>query len=161
MAVLIAWLRDSPLPRLLYRLYGGYLRLRRPRTLGVRTLVLDRDGAILLIRHSYRPGWFLPGGGVAKWETLEAAARRETREEGGVEIDGAVELFGMYANFTAHCCDHVALYVARRWRPVVSHSVEVVETRFAAPHDLPTDTTPATRRRIEEFLGRADRVAHW
>ncbi|MGH2524933.1 MAG: NUDIX domain-containing protein, partial [Anaerolineales bacterium] len=74
----------NPLTRLLYTLAYKADRVRcffmRPLTVGVK-LLLVREGAILLVRHSYKPGWHLPGGGVKKGETLEQAARRETREE--------------------------------------------------------------------------------
>lgn len=159
-----AWIdlvRRSPLPRTAFLLQSAYLRVRKPRTLGVRTLAVDETGAVLLVRHSYRPGWFLPGGGVQKWETLEQAAIREVREEGGLEIEALDGLFGVYANFTEYRCDHVALFVSRRWRAVDSRSAEIAESGFFAPHDLPAGTTAATRRRIDEFTGLAPQSIHW
>lgn len=40
--------------------------------------------ALLLVRSSYRVEWTLPGGGVRRGETPEAAARRELAEEIGI-----------------------------------------------------------------------------
>ena len=37
---------------------------QRPMTLGVRGLVIDADNRVLLVRHTYLPGFYLPGGGV-------------------------------------------------------------------------------------------------
>ncbi len=159
-----AWidlLHRSPLPRAAFLLQNAYLLLRKPRTLGVRTLALDSAENVLLVRHSYRPGWFLPGGGVHKWETLEAAAIREAREEGAIEIEALDGMFGVYANFDRYRCDHVALFIARRWRKIETRSAEIAETGFFPMEDLPQGTTESTRRRIEEIAGGGPRSAYW
>ena len=161
MSAWIDLLHRSPLPRAAFMLQNAYLLVRKPRTLGVRTMVLDEAGNVLLVRHSYRPGWFLPGGGVHKWETLEQAAIRESREEGAVEIASLDGLFGVYANFTPYRCDHVALFVSRHWRKIDTRSAEIAEAGFFPLDDPPRGTTDATCRRIDEFLDKAPKSNRW
>ena len=49
---------------------------------GCRVLVIDPDGRVLLIRHSYGSRrWMMPGGGVKRGEDVLVAAQREVREE--------------------------------------------------------------------------------
>jgi ADP-ribose pyrophosphatase YjhB (NUDIX family) len=49
--------------------------------------VIERaDGALLLIRNSYRPRWGFPGGFLKRSESPDDAARREVREEVGVDV---------------------------------------------------------------------------
>ena len=87
----MASIRD-PLLRLVYRV--GYRVLQvwwliaRPKKHGVKC-VLVRDDEVLLIRHTYggrRAEWDLPGGGVKHREEPRQAARREVREELGVDL---------------------------------------------------------------------------
>jgi ADP-ribose pyrophosphatase YjhB (NUDIX family) len=140
----------------------GWLRLRRPVTLGVRGLVVDTDGRVLLVRHSYVDGWHLPGGGVDRDETLEAAARREVREEAGIEPLDPVRFHALQARFRHGASDHVATFVITRWRGEVrADGFEILEAAFFASDALPEETTEATRRRIEEHLGRRPIGAAW
>lgn len=70
------------------RLRRRVLRLVSPTfTVGALCLVENRHASFLLVRHSYRSGWGLPGGIVKRHEDVEAAAHREVREEVCLEID--------------------------------------------------------------------------
>jgi len=161
MDMLIRGFRSTPLPGLLWRLRQGWLALFRPFRLGVRTLVTDEAGRILLVRHSYRPGWHFPGGGVKKWETLPEAAIRETEEEAGVRIRRLDRLVGVYANFGIGYCDHVALFTASDWHPAAGESLEIAEVRFFSPDQVPADASPPTQRRLGEVLGGKPADTHW
>jgi 8-oxo-dGTP pyrophosphatase MutT (NUDIX family) len=146
------------------RAYLAYARFRRAMTLGVRGAVFDKDGRVFLIRHSYVPGWYFPGGGVEVGETMEDALGRELMEEGGIKLGESPRLFGVYFNRALSRRDHVALYVAREWsQPVMPKlpNFEVVDAGFFAPDALPEDTSAGTRRRLAEILGQADRSPEW
>jgi len=50
-------------------------------------VIIELAGGIILIRRRNPPhGWAIPGGFVDYGETVEAAARREAREETGLEL---------------------------------------------------------------------------
>jgi 8-oxo-dGTP pyrophosphatase MutT (NUDIX family) len=139
------------------------VRRNRPWTsLGVRTAVFGPDGTVLLVRHSYTPGWHFPGGGVGRWETAADAAVRELREEAGLAADGPPRLFGFYANFGTGMSDHVALYVVDRWSgtPTPDRG-EIVEAAFLRLDALPADVNAGTRRRIAEIRDGTPPAAAW
>ena len=50
-------------------------------------VALWHDGELLVVRHSYRYGWSLPGGRLRRGETPRQAAVRELREEVGIVVD--------------------------------------------------------------------------
>ena len=139
--------------------YAG-LELRRmawqPVTLGVRVLLV-RNGEVLLVRHTYRDGWFLPGGGVKRHETLEAAARREAHEEVGATI-GELRLMGAYSNFAEAKSDHVVVFVSESFEQTPNASAEIAEARFFRFDALPEGVSAGSLRRIEEFLDPAAAV---
>jgi 8-oxo-dGTP pyrophosphatase MutT (NUDIX family) len=131
----------------------GRLWWTRAVTLGVRAVVLDEANRVLLVRHSYTPGWYLPGGGVDRGETAEAAAIREVREETGVLCRGRPLLHGLFHNARLKR-DHVVCYVIRDFdpAPVSAPDWEIAETGFFALDALPEGTTAATRRRLDEVV---------
>ena len=147
----------------LRRVLHFYWRFARAMTLGVRALVIDGEGRIFLVKHSYVSGWHLPGGGVEAGETLVEAAARELREEGNIELTAPPRLHGIFFNSRASRRDHVALFVVRAFRqvaaPVPDH--EIVAHGFFAVDALPDETTASTRARITEVLGCAAASERW
>ena len=144
----------SALLQAAYRIQKQLWKLLRPRTRGVKVMLFNGAGEILLIRNSYgRSDLFvLPGGGVRPFETPEAAAKREVREE----LDCGVQCLTLVS--THHSAaegkrDTVHLFAASALGNPKSDNREVVEARFFPLNALPVNVSPATRRRIEEHLG--------
>jgi ADP-ribose pyrophosphatase YjhB (NUDIX family) len=138
--------------------------LRRPRlSLGVRLIALDGAGRVFLVRHSYLPGWHLPGGAVEPEETVRAAAVREAGEEGGLLFDRRPELFQIYRSDAGGRRDHIALFVvegARQERPR-RPGAEIIGSGFYPVDALPEGVTGATRARLAEVLGGAEPGDVW
>ena len=143
-------------------LFFRYARLRRSLTLGVRGLVLDVEGRVLLVEHTYVPGWHLPGGGVERGETAERALGRELVEEAGVEMTGPPRLLSVHSNHAYFPGDHVLVFRVDRWRPATATARgEIHAVGWFAPDDLPKTVTSPTRRRIAEALAAAPAQALW
>ncbi|MGI5479870.1 NUDIX domain-containing protein [Streptomyces lavendofoliae] len=69
--------------------YAAYIA-GLPRVLaGAAALLRDEEGRVLLVEPNYRDGWVLPGGTVESdaGETPRQAARRETLEEIGLDVE--------------------------------------------------------------------------
>jgi len=77
----------------LFRVLPRRIRLRVVHTLspsftvGAVCVIERSDGAVLLVRHSYRQRWGLPGGLLQRGEEVELGARREAEEEVGLQIE--------------------------------------------------------------------------
>ena len=129
-----------------------YWRLTRGLTLGARGLIFDGNGRVFLVKHSYLPGWHLPGGGVEPGETLLAALARELREEGNIELIDPPLLHAVYFNRRVSPRDHVALFVVRSFHQTAppQPNGEIIAHGFFATDALPADTSRATRERIAE-----------
>jgi ADP-ribose pyrophosphatase YjhB (NUDIX family) len=140
-----------------------YWRMSRGLTLGVRGLVLDGQGRVFLVKHTYVPGWYLPGGGVEPGETVLDALARELKEEGNIELAQAPEQFGIYFQPEVAQRDHVVLFVVKHFRqpapPVPDR--EIMAHGFFPRDALPPDTTPATRARIAEVTAGAPVSPRW
>lgn len=146
------------------RMFHRYFLLRRAMTLGARAMVLDRPaGTVFLIRHTYVPGWHLPGGGVELGQTMEEAVARECLEEGNIVFTAPPVLRSIHLNISATRRDHVGFYVVEGFRQTEPKRPdrEVAETGFFRLDRLPEGVTRATRRRIDEVIGGTAPDPYW
>ncbi len=136
------------------RAVQSYWRMSRSLTLGAQGVVLDAAERVLLVRHTYRPGWHFPGGGVERNETAREALERELNEEAGVQLDGPPQLFAIYANFVYFPSDHITLFVVRQWRQPLppGPTREIAEVGFFARDQLPEGVVDPVRRRLREIF---------
>jgi 8-oxo-dGTP pyrophosphatase MutT (NUDIX family) len=139
-----------------------WYRLTRGMTLGTRTVVVNGEGGVLLVRHGYAPGWLLPGGGVERGETIFESAKRELVEEAGIFAGEEPAFHGLFLNDANFRGDHVAVLVLRKFRQeAFKPNLEIAEARFFAANALPEGTTGGTRRRIGEILNGSPPPSHW
>ena len=131
-------------------------------TLGVRGVVLDGEGRVFLIQHTYVSGWHLPGGGVEAGETFLEALQRELMEEGRIELAAEPVLHGLFFNSHVSRRDHVAIYVVRHsartacLSPIMRSWPAASSRRRAAGRDH-----QGTRLRIAEVLDGKEPIATW
>ncbi len=148
------------LTNMAFRLHMLVRAVISPAVLGVAGAVFDTSGRVLLVRHSYAPGWQLPSGGVGRGEHPDDALRRELAEELGL-CGGTIRLIGFYARKAGWVGAPVMLYriedAVVNFRP----NLEVRAILFADPLAPPPDTTPAARRRLAELSGQCGISPTW
>jgi len=156
--------RQTGWPRLRNRLFHLYFLARRPMTLGVRGLVHDREtNSVFLIRHTYVPGWQLPGGGVEVGETMGEALAREFAEEGNIAFTAPPRLKSVHFNRRTSRRDHVGFYLIEDFVQSTPKEPdhEIAESGFFPLGGLPEGVTPATLRRIAEVFDGAESSPYW
>lgn len=108
-------------------------------TVGSICVIERADGAVLLVRHSYRRRWGTPGGLLARGELPAAAAVREADEEIGL----AVELVGVPTVVVEAEARRVDVVFRCRLAAGVDaddaapRSPEITECRWFDPTELP------------------------
>jgi ADP-ribose pyrophosphatase YjhB (NUDIX family) len=137
------WLRRF----LVKRVTPGY-------TVGAMCMIRRDDGARLLIRHSYRQGWGVPGGLLKRGEPPADGVLRETMEEVGLEV----VLEGTPTVFVDPKVRRVdVIFSARPADParteVTISSAEVIEARWFLPEELPP-LQPETQNALRLVLQR-------
>jgi len=149
--------------RLLQRLFMWGAMITRGATLGVRAIVVDKSNRIVLVRHTYVSGWYLPGGGVERGETLMTSLKRELLEEANVRLTGEAELIGIYLNLNISKQDHVALFLCCDWEQdaIPKPNMEIAECAIFPLDELPEDITPSTRARLSEVLEGSVKSEFW
>jgi ADP-ribose pyrophosphatase YjhB (NUDIX family) len=122
--------------------------------LGAASVILDDHGRILLVKHAYGElNWELPGGGGEARESAEQTARREAREEVGVELH-IDRLAGVYWEPEKDAHHFVFLARSKDEAGVHDHT-EITEIGWFEPRDLPRPMSDFTERRIADAVSGA------
>ncbi|HTK06449.1 MAG TPA: NUDIX domain-containing protein [Ktedonobacteraceae bacterium] len=124
---------------------SGNTRLFR---VGVYAVIFAGTKVLLALRRDIA-WWNLPGGGMEPGETVEEAMRREVREETGLEVE-VESLVGVYSKPQKQ-----EVVLTFRCRIVGGHLQETDESRecrFFLPGEMPMNTLPKHRQRVEDAL---------
>lgn len=119
---------------------------------GASAAILNASGELLLVRHSYRHGWGLPGGSLGRAENPAEAIQRELREELGLELEanGSLQWF---LNQRWRRVETVFSMDVGEQSPVIS-SPEIAEVGWFSLDDLPELERYLTVV-LEQVLGRS------
>jgi len=127
---------------------------------GVRAIILDDQGQVLLQHRTDLGCWGLPAGGVELGETASEALRREVREETSLEVVQA-EPIALYSGPSQHFrypngdeiqCFSVG-FIVRKWSGTpIADGIEGSEVRFWPLNALPKDIVSLHRRTIEDYV---------
>jgi ADP-ribose pyrophosphatase YjhB (NUDIX family) len=140
--------------RVAHRVRHRWRGLRGVPIAGVSVLLTNISGDLLLLRHSYGPAvWSLPGGGLKASEDPVECARREMREELGVEILGMRDL-GRLEEILSGAPHTAYLFAGRCDTMPRPDEREIIEARFFPTHSLPEPMGDMTRQRIAAWRAR-------
>lgn len=129
-------------------------RWRKAPIAGVTVIITNLTGDVLLLRHSYGPAvWALPGGGLSRGEDPLDGARREMREELGVEL-ARIEAIGTLEEVLSGSPHTAHIFAATCDQRPKPDRREVTEARFFPSHSLPEPLGRTTRNRIAMWKAR-------
>lgn len=103
-------------------------------------IIIETQGGIVLVKRATPPlGWALPGGFVDYGESLETAARREAKEETGLDIGWPAQ-FHAYSSPDRDPRHHTVTVVFRSAADGVPvGGDDAREARIFSPDNLPPD----------------------
>jgi mutator protein MutT len=107
--------------------------------------IVAENGRVLMARRGKEPSyglWSVPGGAVHLGEDLKAAARREIKEELGIEVEltDVIEIMERVTRDAEGRIQYhyvVIDYLARHAGGEPTPSPEALEVRWIAPEDFP------------------------
>ncbi|HTO41216.1 MAG TPA: NUDIX domain-containing protein [Rhizomicrobium sp.] len=132
-----------------------------PVAYGAHGLIEDDTGRLLLVRHTYFPGWHLPGGGVQRGEPAHAAVLRELNEEIGLTSAQSCTLFGLYTRKHLWATNVIALFHLNGADFTFSPNAEIAEAKFFTPDAPPKDIGPGAHRRFLEHTQKTEKSLYW
>jgi ADP-ribose pyrophosphatase YjhB (NUDIX family) len=127
---------------------------------GAAMLIADEKNRLLLMKRSDSGCWGPPGGAVELGEVVEDAARREVREETGLEL-GDLSLFGVFSGpelfYVYPNGDQVynvtIVYLTRYNGGDIRLNEEHTDWRWFGTADIPEAISPPIKPVIAQFFG--------
>jgi 8-oxo-dGTP pyrophosphatase MutT (NUDIX family) len=125
---------------------------------GAAVLIVDEENRLLLMKRSDSGCWGPPGGAVEPGEVVEIAARREAREETGLDVQ-KMEMFGVFSGpelyYKYPNGDEVynvtIVYLSRDVCGEIRLNGEHVAWDWFSMSELPGDISPPIQPVLEKF----------
>lgn len=149
---------------IIYVLNQVFIALIRAKSVGVRGLVLDEHRRILLIQHTYKPGWHMPGGGVNYNEHPIDALKRELREEACIEvIEHSPELVGIFHQRYFGHDDYPIMYAVNQFKILrnVKPDFEIADIKWCPLDELASVATQETYQHVQNYLNNRPPNKDW
>ena len=145
--------------RVAYWLVWAWCAVLRPHQRGVKCVVRAGDGRVLFVRHSYgdQAAWELPGGRAKRSEPAADAARREAREELGVDLESWRDVGTVEGTWTGARLELTCLQAELPGGAVLDPDpVELQTCAWHALDDPPRPLGPVTLAAMPLVLAGAD-----
>jgi ADP-ribose pyrophosphatase YjhB (NUDIX family) len=120
----------------------------------VGTIIRTEDSGLVLVRRAIEPGyglWVFPGGYVDRGEEITAAAKREAKEEAGLDVrlDAMVNVYSYPGRPLI-----IVVYAASIVGGELCTDEECLEARVFAPNEIPWPNLAfrSTHEALEEYL---------
>ncbi len=116
--------------------------------------IVEIDKKIILLKRGIQPAkgkWVIPGGYVDRGEEIEAAARRETREECGIDIR-IKNLLGVYS-YPSYL-EVVIVYVAEPLSGEPVAGDESIDIKLLPPEEIPWEELAfrSTKNALRDYI---------
>jgi len=134
---------------------------------GAALLALNQHNQLLMIRRTDNGCWGVPGGAMELGEDLQDTAKRETKEEIGIEV-GDLELFGVYSGQElyyrypngAEVYNVTAVYLTRSLNgEIVVNPDEHSEYRYFDISDLPVEISPPIKPILRDLARKYNQLS--
>ncbi|MGZ9586715.1 NUDIX hydrolase [Paenibacillus marinisediminis] len=124
--------------------------------MGAAAIILDTEGRVLLVKHSYgKCNWEIPGGKSEQNESAQDTARREVEEEIGLHVQVG-PLTGVYYDPQYDMHHYAFICTLSEEQMPQPTSPEIIECGYFSIDDLPRPLSDFTYQRIQDALNRGN-----
>lgn len=136
--------------KIAYKILKIYWFIFRPKTQGVKCLIIKNNGDILLIKNSYgNKSWNLPGGGIKKNETFVEAVKREVKEE--LRIDITPYYIGKFTQDLEYKKDTVHCFFTHTEYLYIDSGSEIKDFKFFDKNNLPKKCSQSVHKVLDMY----------